>query len=112
MRGSIFPTLWSWARAGTTASMDQPDSVSHRFQMRVAPLVEVLVGVTHGLRLAAPQHDLEIDRLETIVLVAVDDAGGALDAFPPAQAGGGAFSPFLFPKQIEITPTHEKAILD
>src|SRR5438093_12274296 len=36
--------------------------VSHRFQMRVAPFVEILVGVAHGLGLAAPEHDLEIDR--------------------------------------------------
>src|SRR5258705_3744795 len=100
MRGSIFPTLWSWARAGTTASMDQPDSVSHRFQMRVAPLVEVLVGVTHGLRLAAPQHDLEIDRLETIVLVGVDDARGACVSFPPAVTGGDWRAPLGFAKHV------------
>src|SRR5262245_36670783 len=80
--------------------------------MRVAPLVELLVGVAHGVGLAAPQHDLEIDGLETVVLVAVDHAGGARDAFPWAQAGGDAFATFVFDKHVEIALEHEEALFD
>src|SRR2546430_1695657 len=32
----------------------------HGFQMRVPALVEIIVGVAHGLGLAAPEHHLEI----------------------------------------------------
>src|SRR5262249_60420807 len=42
---------------------------SHRLEMGIAALVEVLVGVAHGLGLAASEHDLEIDRLEAVVLI-------------------------------------------
>src|SRR4029450_8400576 len=59
----------------TSGSTGPP--VSHRLQMRISPLVQVVVGVAHRLGLAAPDHDLEIDRLEAVVLVAVDDAGRA-----------------------------------
>src|SRR5262249_18988956 len=78
--------------------------------MRVAPLVELLVGVAHGLGFAAPQHDLEIDGLETVVLVAVDHAGGARDAFPWPQAGSDALAAFVFDKHVEITLKHEEAL--
>ena len=44
---------------------------------RIPPLVEIVVGVAHRFRLAASEHDLEVDRREAVVLVAVDDAGGA-----------------------------------
>src|SRR5262245_38662795 len=46
---------------------------SHRVEMGIAALVEVLVGVADGLGLAASEHDLDIDRVEAIVLIAVDD---------------------------------------
>src|SRR5262249_37711585 len=36
----------------------------HRLQMGVALLVELLVGVAHGVRPAASQHDLHVDRLQ------------------------------------------------
>src|SRR5262249_7688172 len=41
---------------------------SHRLQVRVAPLVKLVVGIAHGVRLAAAEHDLEIDRPEAVVL--------------------------------------------
>src|SRR5262249_48543665 len=65
---------------------------SHRLEMGIAVLVEVLVGVAHGLGLAASEHDLEVGRLQAVVLIAVDDAGGAGDAFAPPEWGGGVAS--------------------
>jgi hypothetical protein len=50
---------------------------SHRLEVGIAPLVEVLVRIAHGFGLGAAQHHLEIDRRETVVLVAVDHAGRA-----------------------------------
>src|SRR5215470_798691 len=38
--------------------------ILHRLQMRIAPFVEIVVGIAHGVGLGAPEHDLEIDRLE------------------------------------------------
>src|SRR5262245_22571752 len=80
--------------------------------MGIAPLVEILVGVTHGLGLAAPDHHLEIDRLEAVVLVAVDDAGGAGDAFPRAESGGETFAALVFDKDVKVALEHEKALFD
>src|SRR5262249_62229321 len=68
---------------------------SHRLEVGIAALVEVLVGVAHGLGLAASEHDLEVDRFEAVVLIAVDDAGGTRDAFPRPEAGGGGPAPLL-----------------
>jgi len=36
---------------------------SNRLQVRVLALEEIVVGIAHGLRLAAAEHNLEIDRL-------------------------------------------------
>src|SRR5262249_59923835 len=83
----------------------------HRLEMRVAPLVELLVSVAHGLGFAAPQHDLEIDGLETVVLVAVDHTGRARDAFPWAQAGGGALATFVVDKHRDVALEPEEAHL-
>src|SRR5690349_6967929 len=64
-------------RMPTFRSEAQINRTLHRLQMRIAPLIKVLVGIAHGLWLSPPEHDLEIDRLEAVVLVAVDDARGA-----------------------------------
>jgi hypothetical protein len=45
---------------------------SHRLQVRVFALVELFVGVAHGLGPVASQHDLKVNRLETVVLVLVE----------------------------------------
>jgi hypothetical protein len=47
---------------------------SHGFEVRVAALVELVVGVAHGFRLAATQHHLHVDRLKAVVLTVVDQA--------------------------------------
>src|ERR1700736_83615 len=47
---------------------------SHRLEVSIAPLVEILVRIAHGVGLGAPQHHLEIDRREALVLVTVDHA--------------------------------------
>ena len=48
--------------------------------MSVPALVEVLIRVAHGFRLGATEHDLKIDRPQTVVLVSVDHAGVAGNA--------------------------------
>src|SRR5215471_10897311 len=83
----------------------------HRLQMGIALLVKLLVGVAHGLRLAASEHDLDIDRLEAGVLVAVNDAGGATDALPWTQPGVEALAALVLDEDIEIALEHEEALL-
>src|SRR5262249_31764010 len=83
---------------------------SHCLEMGIAPLVEVLVGVAHGLGLAASEHDLEVDRLEAVVLIAVDDAGGTRDAFPRRETGGEAFAALVLDKDVEIALEHEETL--
>src|SRR5262245_50446164 len=85
---------------------------SHRLEMGVSSLVEVLVGVAHGLGLAASEHDLEIDRLEAVVLIAVDDAGGTRDAFPGPEAGGEALAALVLDKDVEVALEHEETLFD
>src|SRR5438477_13030457 len=54
-------------------------------QMGVAALIEILVGVAHCVGAAFAEHDLEIDRLEALILEAVDHARRAGGAFPRAK---------------------------
>src|SRR5215831_8860131 len=80
--------------------------------MRVAAFVELVVRVTHRLRLAAAEHHLEIDRLERIVLVAMDDSGRARDAFPGPEPRGDALAALILHEHVEIALQHEEAFLD
>src|SRR5215831_2529940 len=86
--------------------------ISHRLEVGIAALVEVLVGVAHGLGLAAPEHDLEIDRLEAVVLVSVDDAGGTRNAFPGPEAGGEALAVLVLDEDVEVALEHEETLFD
>ena len=45
------------------------------------------IGITHCLGPTDPEHNLEIDRLEAVVLITVDDPRRARDAFPWSQGG-------------------------
>src|SRR5215471_13942754 len=85
---------------------------SHRLEMGIAALVEILVGIAHGLGLAAPEHDLEIDRLEAVVLISVDDAGGTRNAFPGPEAGGEALAVLVFDEDVEVALEHEETLFD
>src|SRR5436190_14510749 len=88
------------------------NGISHRLQVRVAPLVEIVVRVAHGVGLAASQHDLEIDRPQAVVLIAVDDAGGTRDAFPGPEPGGEALPAFVLDENVEEALQHEEALFD
>src|SRR5262245_39070833 len=85
---------------------------SHRLEVGIAALVEVLVGIAHGLGLAAPEHDLEIDRLEAVVLISVDDAGGTRNAFPGPKAGGEALAAVVLDEDVEVALEHEETLFD
>src|SRR5258708_1915017 len=92
--------------------MNPGERLLHRFEMRVSLFVELLVRIAHGFGLGPPQHDLEIDRSEAVVLIAVDDAGRAGDAFPGAEPRGQALAAFVLDEDIEETLQHEKHLLD
>src|SRR6059058_3785180 len=81
-------------------------------QMGVALLVEVVVGVAHRLGLAAPEHDLEIDRLQAVVLEPVDHARRTGDAFPGSEFAGQPPAAFVLDEDAEITLQDEEYLLD
>src|SRR5437763_6149307 len=54
-------------------------------QMSVAALIEILIGVAHRVGAALAEHDLEIDRLQALILEAMNHARRAGDAFPRAE---------------------------
>src|SRR3979490_840200 len=80
--------------------------------MRVAPLIELVVGIAHGVRLAAAEHHLEIDRPEAVILIAMDPARRARDAFPWAQPRGQALAALVLDEDVEKALQHEEAFLD
>ncbi len=86
--------------------------ISHRAQMGVAPLVEVLVRIAHGFRLLRPQHHLEIDRPQAVVLVAVDHARRARNAFPGYQTCGDTLAALVLDEQFKKTLGAKKRLLD
>ena len=75
--------------------------------MRLAAAVELVIGVAHRLGAAAAEHDLHIDRFETVVLKAVNDPGWAGDAFPWAQLAADAPLFFVFEENRQ-TPLQDK----
>src|SRR5262245_28339634 len=85
---------------------------SHRLEVRIPLPVELLIGGAHGLGLGAPDHDLEVDRLEAVVLIAVDDAGRTGDALPGTEPGGQALAALVLDEHVEVALQHEEALLD
>src|SRR5229473_5885088 len=81
-------------------------------QMIAAALVKLLVRIAHGFRLAAAEHDLEVDGLQAVVLVAVNDAGRAGDALPGSEARGEAVAGFILHEHVEKPLQHKEALLD
>src|ERR1700704_5885298 len=77
-----------------------------------APLEEVLVRIAHGFRPAAAEHVLEIDRLQAVVLIAVDHAGRAGDALPRAEARGDAPAGFVLHEDVEKAFKHKEHFFD
>src|SRR5258708_27946336 len=75
-----------------------------------APLVKLLVRIAHGLRLAAAEHDLEVDRLQAVVLVAVNDAGRARDALPGSEARGDAVAGLILDEHVHKPLQHKEAL--
>src|SRR5262245_36703493 len=80
--------------------------------MCVAALVELVIRVAHRFRLAAAEHHLEIDRLERVILIAMDDASRTRDALPWPESRGDALAALIFHEHIEIALQHEEALLD
>src|SRR3954447_21238084 len=84
---------------------------SHCPKMGIAPLVEVLVGIAHGLGLAATEHHLEIDRPEAVILIAVNHPGRARDAFPGTKPCGQTLAALILDEHVEEAVQHEEALL-
>src|ERR1700754_2660573 len=83
-----------WMRARETKGL--------RFEVVATPLEQFLVGITHGFGLAASDHDLEIDRLQAVVLIAMDNSRGAGDACPGAESAGDLAAVFILDEDVEM----------
>src|SRR5580658_2945387 len=100
-------------KAGRSGGARPPaESLLGSLEMLVAPLIELVVGVTHGLGPPAAEHDLDVDGREAGVLVAVDDAGRTSDAFPWAESRGQPLAGFILDEDVEKALQHEEALLD
>src|SRR5262244_2649622 len=85
---------------------------SHGLEMRLAAVVELVVGVAHGLRLAATQHHLHVDRLETVVLITVDHPCGTRNAFPGTEPRGQTLAGFVLDEHVHVALEDEEYLLD
>src|SRR5262249_48383328 len=61
---------------------------------------------------AAAEHNLEVDGLQAVVLVAVDDAGRTGDALPGSEARGDAVAGFILHEHVEQPLQNEETLLD
>src|ERR1700758_4273578 len=75
--------------------------VSHGLQVRVLALVKLIIGITHRIRLAAAEHDLEIDRFKRVILITVDDPRRAGNALPSPEPGFVAPASFVLYEDVE-----------
>src|ERR1700682_1610787 len=80
--------------------------------MRIPALVQLTVGITHGIWPAAAEHDLHVNRGERIVLIAVDHAGRTSDALPGAEPRGDALAAFVLDEHVENALQHKEALFD
>src|SRR5215471_5128730 len=80
--------------------------------MRFAAAVEFVIRIAHRLRAPAAEHDLHIDRLEAVVLEAVNDPGRTGDAFPGPEFAADPPPVFVLEKDRQISLQDEKDFLD
>src|SRR6266478_8102640 len=79
----------------------------------IAPALEQrIVGISHGFGLAASDHDLEINRLQTVVLIAMDDPRRAGDAFPGAEPARDLAAVFILDKDVEMALQDKEDFFD
>src|SRR5215470_14522279 len=86
--------------------------VLHGFQVCVPALVKLIVGIAHRIRLAAAEHDLEIDRFKRVILITMDNSGRTRNALPRPEPRRDPPAAFVLDKDIEQALQHEKTLLD
>src|SRR5260370_1405110 len=71
-----------------------------------------LGAISHGFGLAASDYDLEIARLQAVVLIAMDDPRRAGDALPGAEPACDLAAVFILNENVEISLQDEKDFFD
>src|SRR5579863_9863298 len=77
-----------------------------------AAAVEFVVGVAHRLGAAAPEHDLHIDRLQPVVLEAMNHPRRAGDALPWRELPADPPAGLVLEEHRQVSLEHEKHLLD
>lgn len=80
--------------------------------MPISPVVQLIVGITHRLRSAAPQHHLKINGLQTVVFVAMNHAGWTGNALPWPESLGNLSAIFVLNEDIEMSLKHEENLFN
>ncbi len=76
--------------------------------MSVTTLVKFVVGITHCFRLSATKHHLKIDRLKAVVMVAMNDASRAGNAFPWPETLFNFMAILILHEDVEMTLQNEE----
>src|ERR1700733_8086577 len=80
--------------------------------MRILALVQLIVDVAHGLRLAAAEHHLKINWRKRLILKSMDPARRTGDALPWTEPRRDPLAALVLHKNVEIPLQHEKTLLD
>ena len=76
--------------------------------MGITTLIKFVVGITHCFRLSATEHHLKIDRLKAVVMIAMNDASRAGNAFPWSEALFDFAAFLILNEYIEMTLQNEE----
>src|SRR3984885_3371277 len=79
--------------------------------MRILALVQLIVDVAHGLRLAAAEHHLKINWRKRLILKSMDPARRTGDALPWTEPRRDPLAVLVLDKNVEIALQHEKTLL-
>ena len=93
--------------------MAQPASSARRcLDVLGAALEQLGIGIAHEIGFAFADHDVEIDHIDCVVLVAMDDACRAGDTIPWSQHRLQTTSSLVLDEHGEVPLQHEEDFLD
>src|SRR5690348_16679567 len=80
--------------------------------MSIPPGVQLVIGITHRLGPTAAEHDLHINRFETVVLKPMDDPRRAGDALPRPELSVDPPAGLVLDEHGHVTLQYKEHLLD